>query len=418
VAGLNASHTELIKKLELQHMEELRSARRSTGHDRDLIQGLQESYSRQIENLVLDLGEARRELKEVKLKQPLPAAEGTTTSVVRDHIDRTLSLKLTFENLPAPLSTTQLSVVHPGQAFTALLRVLSFTVKNHLQVVNNTANFFLSRPREEHVEAAVRIRHWYNSALEEKVHFSFDCGASTDNSSMKDRWERYMWKDDDCVLGVLCTAESWEEMPAYFPELEAMMPGCSSSLESPAEKLLSVESPRSSTFNTAAELERINRELGNLQLHQQLQEQADRELQDYEEDKENHEPTPKHFQATVESVQDEDEPAESTKSIPILKMPRPPMRRPDPDTPTTGVPLIWEDDQADTPNPTPSVSLEQGLKEILEKGVHKAKMPEKTLRSSESWLFDEIFSPFTGEQDKDAEGKSDGGGYFKALLKS
>ena len=161
-------------------MEELRDAQRNNGYDRDLVQGLHQSYSKQIENLVLDLSEARREVKELKLKQPLadaihiaPVDSASVDPALEEVDNRALTMRLTFENLGDALAVAELSVPHPGPSLDALLRILSFTVKNHLQTLRNTANFFICRPREEHVEAALKIRDWYNSALVEKVHFSF-----------------------------------------------------------------------------------------------------------------------------------------------------------------------------------------------------------------------------------------------------
>jgi len=404
-------------------MEELRDARRNNGHDRDLVQGLHQSYSKQIESLVMDLSEARREVKEMKLKQPTSGSTEMPLPIdpaLEEVSGRTLTMKLTFDNLDARLSIAELAVPHPGRSFDALLRLLSFSVRNHLLALDTIANFFICRPREEHVEAAMKIRHWYNSALEEKVHFSFTTDADAGDASMQDRWEAGQWKSDEFVLEVLCTAEGWENftLPPY-PSLihdDDTVRGSIDSLglASSADKLVTLEIPTTDSFNPAAELERINRELGNLQLHQQLQEQVDRELQNYNEDKENCEPPPppsKSRKATVESVQDEDDPSVAneivppTKAIPIIKPPKSRQR----DSPGPSIPLIWEDSQPKTR--TVKVSLEDGLKEFLEKDVEKAQIKGG---SGDSWLFDDLFSPLVMGQGKYKEEGTDNGSFFTA----
>lgn len=85
MAGLHTAHNEAMRKLELQHMEELKDARRNNGHDRELLKGIHESYGKQIENLVLDLGEARREIKELKLKGPVSALDATIDDYSNGH---------------------------------------------------------------------------------------------------------------------------------------------------------------------------------------------------------------------------------------------------------------------------------------------------------------------------------------------
>ncbi|KAF8248943.1 hypothetical protein K440DRAFT_641645 [Wilcoxina mikolae CBS 423.85] len=423
MAGLNSTHTEIMKKIELQHMEELRDARRNNGHDRDLVQGLHQSYSKQIESLVMDLSEARREVKEMKLKQPPSGSTEMPLPIdpaLEEVSGRSLTVKLTFDNLDARLSIAEIAVPHPGRSFDALLRLLSFSVRNHLLALDTIANFFICRPREEHVEAAMKIRHWYNSALEEKVHFSFTTDADAGDASMQDRWEAEQWKSDEFVLEVLCTAEGWESftLPPYPPLMhddDTVHESIDSlDLTSSADKLVTLEIPETDSFNPAAELERINRELGNLQLHQQLQEQTDRELQNYDEDKENCEPPPsKSRKATVESVQDEDEPSltneilpPTTKAVPIIKPPKPRQR----DNTTPSIPLIWEDSQPTSR--TIKVSLEDRLKEFLEKDVEKAQIKGG---SGDSWLFDDLFSPTVMNQGKDKEEGTDNGSFFTAL---
>jgi hypothetical protein len=417
MAGLNASHVETMKKMELQHMEELRNARRTNGHDRELVQGLHQSYGQQIESLVLDLSEARRELKELKLKQPLSDSATATDSpapidtAVEEVHNRTLAMRLSFQNLDAPLAIVELAVPHPGPSFDSLLRILSFSVKNHLQTLNTTANFFICRPREEHVEAALKINHWYNSALEERVHFTFTSPeANSDGSTMKERWEDGQWKMDNLLLGVTCTAEGWENFTIPSFTLGALDNGAYTQGSGVSGLGLRMSTGRSASveplvnelvYNPAIELERA---LGNLRLQQ---EQADPD-----EDKENHVPTPPvknpSRKATVESVRDEDdisltyEPAPPVKTVPTANPPK--ARQP---TVDDASPIIWEDGQPGSTARSINMSLEEGLKELLEKDIEEAKLKGKTSGPADSWLFDDLFSPLP-EVDQRKEDGTDG----------
>lgn len=426
MAGLNASHMEAMKKVELQHMEELRNARRTNGHDRDLVQGLHQSYSKQIESLVLDLSEARREVKELKLKQP--SSDSTTETPrpiypdVEELPNRTLPIKLTFENLDASLAVAELLVPHPGPSFNSLLRMLSFTVKNHLQTLNNTANFFLFRPREEHVEAALKIRHWYNSALEDRVHFSFTSPGATDQgTTMQERWEASQWKVDGFLLLITCTAEGWEDftIPPLSPDAldngpfvkESILSGLG--LGMTTEKLVSTNNCTNESFNPTAALERINRELGKVQLQQ---EQAD-----CDEDKENHAPMPSmknlSRKATVESVQDEDEisryhqPTSPPKPVPVVKTTKARQQ-----TVEDASASIWEDGQPESAVRSINMSLEEGLKELLqkelfEKAFENVQSKGKARGLADSWLFDDdLFSP-NSEVDQEKDESADASVY-------
>jgi len=435
MAGLNASHLETMKKMELQHMEELRNARRVNGHDRDLVHGLHQSYSKQIESLVLDLSEARREVKELKLKQP-SSASSAPTSVPTDPAlekaaSRTLVMNLIFENLDAPLNTAKLEIPHPGRSYDSLLRILSFSVKNHLQTLNSTARFFMRRATEEHAGAMLKIRNWYEAALQERVHFSLPT-ADAEGKTMQERWENEYWKSEEFVLGVLCAAEEWESNTStpYPPETvngeddieDHIHDSVLSPLgrRSPVERLVSIESSISEHFDPAAELERINREIGNLQLHQHLQEQAERELRKSE----SKEAPPSKMtarKATVESVKDEDDvprPYKSTpptKNVPTVK-PSKPRQQPEETATSPTTSPVWEDERPEPKNRSLNASLEEGLKQFLEKDFEKARQKGKTTGSGDSWLFDDLFSN-AADQDKDKDDGSDDGWFLSVLDK-
>lgn len=437
MAGLNASHIESMKKMELQHMEELRSARRVNGHDRDLVQGLHHSYSKQIESLVLDLGEARREVKELKLKQPSSVSSGSTSVPTDPALEkvRTLVMNLTFENLNTPLDTAALAIPHPGRSFDSLLRILASSVKNHLQTLNSTASFFMRPPRGEHAEVASKIKHWYEAALQERVHFSLTSSADAEGKTTHERWENGYWKCDEFVLGVLCTVEGWESniTSPYSPETVEEEDDIEDHIHdsvlsplgrrSPVERLVSIESSISEQFDPVAELERINREIGNLQLHQHLQEQADRDLRKRG-SKENCEPTPpsktKARKATVESVNDEDDvplsvkPTLPTKYVPIVNPPKP--RQQPVETATSSTTPLREESQPEPMSRARSALLEEGLKEFLENDIERAELEGKTTGSGDSWLFEDLFSTPT-DQGKDKDDGSDDGWFFTVFDK-
>ncbi|KAI5779997.1 hypothetical protein EDC01DRAFT_620835 [Geopyxis carbonaria] len=417
IAGLNATQTEAIRKLELTHMEDLKDARRNNGHDRELVKGLHESYGKQIESLVMDLGEAKREIKELRLKQgavPVPASEAIALPVdpTPDDVScRTLTMSVTFDKLEGPLSVAEFSLPHPGQSFTALLWLLSFTVQNHLQTLNTTANFFLSRPtKEEHVDAATKIKHFNKCTIARNIHFKFPLTENV-GSTMKEYWQSGQWKNDEFVLDVICTAEGWENMEPLAPiedrDDATVIERLQEAEGSPLGHISVGSSRQSSIFDPVADLDRINKDLDHLNTHQPLPSDADTDniLPSEEDNKENNEPsssTAKNTKrVTVQDVPDEDDPRVLVSPIksPTVTTKAPSM--PSKKRSAQSLPMIWEDEpgrsrQTGTPDPKTS----ERLSEYLENEVRKSQAGPKGPKSSDSWLFDEIFAALPVPSDK------------------
>ncbi|KAI5813668.1 hypothetical protein BZA77DRAFT_115039 [Pyronema omphalodes] len=388
VADLHLSHTEMLKKMELQHMEELRDARRN-GYDRELIQGLHSSYSKQIENLVMDLSEARREIKMLKLKQAVTSLEttpkaapeakseekdessdtttltserrssetstmssATTTSSDSSTITdptlcetpgRELALQLSFANLLPELSPVEIHVPHPGKSFDALCCQLSCAVTNHIQALHSLASLVLSRGPVQHPDIVANLGHWYHAAQEESIDFEFT--AELGEPKMQEKWESGLWQDEDFVLKVKCKVRGETSMQAPPRQKSPVV----------EEKLVPTDMNVSnvSEFDIAADLARINRELENLELNEQplvlgnetMEALASLEaLHTNDEDKENTEPSTvsfNHRQVTVESVKDEYDTSGPYNEVPIINIPKPKQKR----SPTPApAPRIWEDD--------------------------------------------------------------------------
>ncbi|CCX31028.1 Similar to hypothetical protein [Tuber melanosporum Mel28]; acc. no. XP_002836599 [Pyronema omphalodes CBS 100304] len=388
VADLNLSHTEMLKKMELQHMEELRDARRN-GYDRELIQGLHSSYSKQIENLVMDLSEARREIKMLKLKQAVTSLETTpkaaqeakaeekeesldtisstserrsseasmvssatatssdssttTDPALSETPGRELALQLSFANLLPELSPVEIQVPHPGKSFDALCCQLSCAVTNHIQALHSLASLVLSRGPVQHPDIIANLGHWYHAAQEESIDFEFT--AELGEPKMQDKWESGLWQDEDFVLKVKCKVRGDTSMQVPPRQKSPVM----------EERLVPTDMNVSnvSGFDIAADLARINRELENLELNEQPLAVGNETMEELvalealhanDEDKENTEPPVvsfNHRQVTVESVKDEYDTSAAYNEVPIINIPKPKQRR----SPTPApAPRIWEDD--------------------------------------------------------------------------
>lgn len=345
-------------------MEELKDARRNNGHDRELLKGIHESYGKQIENLVLDLGEARREIKELKLKGPVSALDAT----IDDYSNRTLTMTMQFEKIPYPLNVAELVVPHPGPTFKALLNTLSYTVKNHLTALKNTANYFIARPRDEHVSAAICIKHWYDCAISESIEFQFILAEVSDGEKgMREQWEDGQWRNDDFVLEVRCIAEGWDQVDNFESEETVINHGASSASAASLRESNhpededsddSVSTVPTHHYSAAKELSRINKEAGSLHVHHQLASdsedadtvEAEVEAQS-EDDKENVKPQPRPVHmVTIEEVEDEDDmPVKNNiqkladRTLPVLNVPTPPTAQPQQKNPDLQTPPIWED---------------------------------------------------------------------------
>ena len=458
IASLNSAHTEAMRKQELQHMQELKDARRNHGHDRDLVKGLHESYGKQIESLVLDLGEARREIKELKLTQPV----GVSTELDLDFLsekNRRLPVKLAFDNLEGPLGIAEFTMPHPGQQFPNLLSLLSFAVENHLKTVNKTANFFISRPRDEHIATALNIGKWGQAVDAGNVHLRFPFGSA------ETVWEDGEWTNDNYVLNVACwyedfrstepeTAQPAVEDTVVSPTAEDWASVVNSSVaESSTGKdkvdendVASVVTQQTTGQYTAKDLldqvelvdiskplrnlDEINAELDDLgaaALHQPLASESEVELiGSSEDDKENADPRKfmrARLNVTLEEVRDEDDPpspatvAPKSDTVPILSTPTPPKAKEDDgkqdsgnedhERQGSGVPLIWEEEEKAPPKAKSPTKLDLGgLSEYLEQEVRKSEASSKGARSmSGSWFFDELYPlpPIAKEKGKGVE---------------
>lgn len=421
IAKMSSAHRDEVMKLELQHLNELRSARRSHGVDQALVKGLHESYGKQIENLILDLSEARQENEEMKLKTALavsketrPPSPAEAPRVTPEFSTRSLSMIVTFEDLDPVFSAVELSIPHPGKSFHSLLRCLCYTVRNHLQALNTAAIFFASGTKN--LVQRSKIRRWYQSALEERVHFKMSSqGNNTECFSVEESWEDEHWASDNFVLQVNCASDAWNEVPVeehddntvildstetITPTAEPVAelgvepePVVESVSDDTVEPLVSVETPTRNAFNPAVELERINKELSQLQMSRErqtrMEEEATAQLRYFEEHKENLEPSLHPVRkVTVETIKDEDDPPTPT------------------DTDTTP-----RNDRRASDIPLPRVvpvqtPMEAWAQEVFVKTTEQVKSAtterevktSKGPKSSDSWLFDEIFSPVSTER--------------------
>ncbi|KAG0130636.1 hypothetical protein HOY82DRAFT_579161 [Tuber indicum] len=418
ISNLTASHQNEIKKLEESHVEEMRNARRGYGFNNDLVRGLHESYGKQIESLVLDLGEARRQLKmklgSISSTSSSPMATKSSVSsfpdegpLVHDILARRLPMVLNFGDLDKALSTTEISIPHPGSSFRAVYKHLCHAAKNHLQALDAAAELFATGAKW--ASEVRKIKHWYQSALEERIHFRIL--NESGGSNIKDLWETGLWKADDFILQVDCAAEeAWPKVHVYDEgiaeqrkKLTSPSGGRPSSLRSQSrtsfgltsEQLIEVEGETSRGFDATAELERINRELGELEVHDHLRHAGD-------ENKENIDGSvPKRF-VTVEEVVDEDDPVraagEGAENEDVgLSAPSSPTPTPKEPGETT-VPLGWMDNNniGDKMGSSSRAASNRSLfSKFLEEDLgtgKRDKRPTSGSNASDSWRFDDLFS--------------------------
>lgn len=415
MSSVAVAHQDEIKKLEQAHMEEMRNARKGYGFRDELVCGLRDSYGKQIESLVLDLNEAQRQLKALKASQSSkPLAKSTTEDVVKP--SRTLAMLLRFDDLDKAFSVAEIAIPHPGRNFQTVWEHLCSAVKNYIQTLNTAAEFFAVGPK---ATEARKIRQWYQSACEKRIRFRFLHGGEGDN--MKDLWEGELWGTDNFTLQVLCAVEPWENVPVFndefTPELQEpqrLRPTATGASRSrtplgqvPEEQLVQVETPHvTDGFNVTVALENINRELRELEINDGLAELEDED----DENKENIE-HPMKRKVTVEEVTDEEDHfiddaedegvglaissspvlATSTEKEPLL--PRSSSRR------MGGKPL----------------SDRSYMENLLGTEAEMKTQERKTTggsSGSDSWLFDELFSPLPVDKGK---GKEKMVGLFEGL---
>lgn len=420
MSTLAAAHLDEIKRLEAAHTEELRHARQGHGFRDELVLGLHKSYGKQIESLVVDLNDAQRQLKSQAPPQPQlqpqPPQPPVTTTTPQDDARR-LPMVLRFDDLDKAFSVAEISTPHPGRSFSAVWKHLSHAVKTYVATLNTAAEFFAGPNAAE----ARRIRHWHAAACEERIHFRFLHGADGDN--MSELWERELWRKDTFTLRVLCAAEppGWEGVPVFDDEQLGTATAAAAAADPqralPKPKLKRTrartplgpalegvlvqvaQTPRTTdAFNVAAALENINRELRELETGDGLTELGDEDEDD--ENKENIErPIPKR-KATVEEVTDEEDHLH--------------------DDPDEGVGLAI----SSSPTMTEKEPLLRGKKTTplgdrgyLESLLGEQEEERKTSAGSsgsDSWLFDDLFSPLPVDKGK-GKGKEKVVGLFESM---
>ncbi|KAL7273737.1 hypothetical protein RUND412_003376 [Rhizina undulata] len=419
ITNITTSHQEEIQRLEQNHLDEMRSLRRGNGSSSDLVRGLHESYAKQIENLVLDLNESRRETRELKMKKSSTASFTASSSVssLRERpeylVARKMDLILNFDNLDKSFSTVRISIQHPGPTFKALLRFVTHAVKNHFTTLNAATEYFTTTKA---IMEARKIRHWYHSAVEERIRFRFLHGL--EGEDMKELWEQSISKGENTVLNILCASEAWETAPVFGA---AAMSLRSESVTPPepkerinivSEDLVQVESPTEETFNPTAELERINRELGDLEIHESFQRKE--VLMEDDESRENNEPPKRKRTVTVEEIPDEQDPY---RGLPQeledegvgLVISSPQLAAASAETQPLVEPLAWEEENRVGSNSGSSSSKRFGdggyLARLLQDEVEKLQEspPKQNINRSDSWLYHDIFSPLPANEGKGKE---------------
>lgn len=413
IATLATSHAAELARLEAAHVAEMRTARQGYGFRDELVRGLRDSYGRQIESLVLDLNEAQRQLKAAKEEE-----EG----------GRTLDMVLRFDDLDKAFSVCEVSIPHPGRSFQTVWEHVCAAVKSYIGALNAAAGFWAE---EGEVEAR-KIRYWYRSEGEKRIRFRFLHGSEGDN--MSDLWEGGLWRNDSFTLRVLCAVEPWEGVPVfndedgYSPELQQestsqrLKPAGTGASRSrtplaqvPEEQLVQVETPRAADgFNVSAALDNINRELRELEINERIAELDVSELEDDDENKENIEhPIPKR-KVTVEEVTDEedhfrDDPEDEGVGLAISSSPVPA-------TSMEKEPLLprGSSSRRSTGRPLGDRTF---MDNLLGTEAEMKKQEGKTTggsSGSDSWLFDELFSPLPADKGKGKEKAV--GGLFEGLF--
>lgn len=411
-------------------MEEMRNARRGYGFNNELVRGLHESYGKQIESLVLDLSEAKRQIRmktgSVSSSSSSPMATRSSVSSfpeeensMADIASRRLSVILRFDNLDKAFSVAEVSVPHPGPSFEAVWRHVSHVVKNHLQALNAATEFFAIGAKG--ASESRKIRQWYQCAVEERICFQFLHAGNGSGSSLKDLWEGGLWKTENFVLRVICSTDGSYNVPVYnegFAEQQrklSLMSGRPASLRSrsttalglTSEQLVEVEGETSGGFDAIAELERINRELGELEIHENLRREED------DENKENIDRSIPRRRVTVEEVVDEDDPArvagggaqEQLVGVAISSTPPPPPPPPAKETKGLFVPLVWSEEpkKSSGSGATPDRGFISRLLESETETEKKERRKAVESNASDSLFFDELFSTLPSEKGKGKE---------------
>lgn len=410
MSTLASAHQEELKQLEKTHLEDMRNARRGFGFSNDLVQGLHQSYAKQIESLVLDLGEVRRQLKDAEALASHPRA-ATPPADTNHSPSRILDVVIEFEDLDKAFSVAELSIPHPGRSYKAVSEHLSHAVKNYLQALNSAAEFFASGSKSTE---ARRIRQWNQAVSGNRLRMRF-----LDGEGMEELWESELWRNDNFTLRVNCEAEFWDSVPVFNDEEEFVEQHHHQPLKAtstgtgtirsreplgPAsdEQLVQVDTTSTvGAFNATVVLERINRALGGLEINEDL-----RNAEEDDENKENIErPMPKRH-VMVEDVTDEedhykDDPEDEGVGLAISSSPVPA-------TPLEKEPLLPGNSARRSAANTKPLSDDSFLENLLGTEQEREREREEGKRTggssgSDSWLFDELFSPLPADKGKGKE---------------
>jgi hypothetical protein len=174
-----------------------------------------------------------------------------------------------------------------------------------------------------------------------------------------------------------------------------------------SEQLVEVEGETSGGFDAIAELERINRELGELEIHESLRRQED------DENKENIDHSIPRRRVTVEEVEDEDDLGRvageemGVEGVGLAISSSPPLDPKETKEPLVSLDWTGEAKPGNKAGSSRRTTTPQSLfSELLESKTEVTKeegKPPGGSNASDSWSFDELFRAFPTEKGKAKE---------------